>query len=244
MPLQAPPPRMIESRDGSARNPRKPTRVARNPATQTTPPTARSPKKSRQTTGLKQRVRPENTTPQRSGNYYASVYVAVYEHIGSPPTGCTKAMMRQSHIVVDHDPRENYYLVHEITEDPSIRGMKYRCSRVSDPRWARPTLLAMDLVVLIPAHQVVDLPSLFRGIRIQSHQSRAWNSQNFVREALHSLVDFGLMTDQQLLVALGMHRKAINLPVLSDMPNLLPSIFDLPENSKPTALKDQKESGS
>ena len=245
IPAQTFPPRMIESQDRPSPSPGKPVRIPRITAPQTTArPATRSPKKPQQTTQPKQRVSPENIKPRWSGENPASVYVAVYEHKGPLPTGSTNAMMRESHIVVDHDPRENCYLIHEITDDPSTRGMKYRCSRGRDPRWARPTLLAMDLVVLVPADRVVDLPSIFRQVRIQSHETRAWNSRNFVGEALRKLVGAGVMTNQQLKRSIDMHNKALNLPVLSETPNLLPAIFDLLENPDPSTSADQKESAS
>jgi hypothetical protein len=190
----------------------------------------------------RQRAPPETDTPRSSRGNYAIVYVAVFEHRGVPPAGSSKAMMRESNIVVERDLRKNRYLFHGIVEDPSTKEKTYRCSLRKDPRWIRPALLAMDVVVWIPQDRVVDLPSIFRQVKIQPREG--WNSQNFVREALRKLVNAGLMKDYELRQAIRKLNEAVNLPVLSEAPNLLPRIFDRPQKGKYRMPTDQKKSGS
>lgn len=230
-----------ESQDTPSRTPPPPIRVRRSPASQTSQTT--SPRTTpQQMAPPRQRAPPGTDTPRSSRGNYAIVYVAVFEHRGAPPAGSTKAIMRKSNIVVERDPRKNRYLFHGIVEDPSTKEMVYRCSLRKDPRWTRPTLLAMDVVVWIPQDRVADLPSIFR--QVESQPREGWNSQNFVREALRKLVNAGLMKDYELRQAIRKLNEAVYSPVSLETPNLLPRIFDRPQKGKYQMPTDHKKSGS
>jgi hypothetical protein len=125
--------------------------------------------------------------------------------------------MRHSSIIVQPDPSIQNFEVYHVIGTPTV-GLTYTIVRNwKDPRKETASLMAMNFVAWIPRQRARDLEAVLGQARIRI--SRNWNCQNWVQEGLQKMVEAGIITNQQMQIAVAKQQQVVHLPFAGNTPN-------------------------